>query len=61
MPLPQSQKGEMKTVGAVLKASHTQRIGRDIEEAAVVVRKLEEMKLWKAPGIVHEGIEETLR
>lgn len=53
-------KGKVKEVVA-LKAIHAQEDRKEaLKKASIVVRKLEEMKLAKAAGIVREGIEETL-
>jgi putative transposase len=55
-------KGKVKSVVAMLKAIHAQEDKKEaLKKAAMVVKKLEEMKLGKAAGIVREGIEETLR
>ncbi len=55
-------KGKVKDVVAMLKAIHAQEDRKEaLKKAAMVVKKLEEMKLAKAAGIVREGIEETLR
>lgn len=55
-------KGKVKGVVAMLKAIHAQEDRKEaLKKAAMVVKKLEEMKLAKAAGIVREGIEETLR
>jgi len=55
-------KGKVKAVVAMLKAIHAQEDRKEaLKKAAIVVKKLEEMKLSKAAGIVREGIEETLR
>jgi putative transposase len=55
-------KGKVKAVVAMLKAIHAQEDKKEaLKKAAMVVKKLEEMKLGKAAGIVKEGIEETLR
>ena len=55
-------KGRVKEVVAMLKAIHAQEDRKEaLKKAAIVVKKLEEMKLGKAAGIVHDGIEETLR
>lgn len=55
-------KGKVKAVVAMLKAIHAQEDCKEaLKKAVVVVKKLEEMKLAKAAGIVRDGIEETLR
>lgn len=55
-------KGRVKEVVAMLKAIHAQEDRKEaMKKAAMVVKKLEEMKLGKAAGVVREGIEETLR
>jgi len=55
-------KGKVKPVVAMLKAIHAQEDKKEaLKKASMVVKKLEEMKLGKAAGIVREGIEETLR
>ena len=55
-------KGKMKEVVAMLKAIHAQEDRKEaLKKAGMVVKKLEDMKLGKAAGIVREGIEETLR
>jgi transposase-like protein len=55
-------KGKVKPVVAMLKAIHAQEDRKEaLKKAAIVAKKLEEMKLGKAAGIVREGIEETLR
>jgi transposase-like protein len=55
-------KGRVKEVVAMLKAIHAQENRKEaLKKAGMVVKKLEEMKLSKAAGIVREGIEETLR
>jgi putative transposase len=55
-------KGKVKTVVAMLKAIHAQEDRKEaLKKSSMVVKKLEEMKLAKAAGIVREGIEETLR
>src|SRR5512135_1620899 len=54
-------KGRVKAVVAMLKAIHAQEDKKEaLKKAAVVVKKLEEMKLGKAAGIVRDGIGETL-
>jgi transposase-like protein len=55
-------KGKVKEVVAMLKAIHAQEDRKEaLKKATMVTKKLEEMKLGKAAGIVREGIEETLR
>lgn len=55
-------KGKVKSVVAMLKAIHAQEDRKEaLKKASIVMKKLEEMKLAKAAGIVKEGIEETLR
>jgi transposase-like protein len=55
-------KGKVKDVVAMLKAIHAQEDRKEaLKKAAIVVKKLEEMKLGKAAGILREGIAETLR
>ena len=54
-------KGKVKEVVAMLKAIHAQEDRKEaLKKAAIVSKKLEEMKLSKAAGIVRDGIEETL-
>lgn len=54
-------KEKVKDVAAMLKAIHAQEDRKEArEKAAMVCRKLQEMRLAKAAGIVREGIEETL-
>ena len=54
-------KGKIREVVAMLKAIHAQEDRKEAQaKAAVVVKKLQEMKLAKAAGMVNEGIHETL-
>lgn len=54
-------KGKVKEVAAMLKAIHAQEDSKEAnKKAAIVVKKLQGMKLSKAADIVKEGIEETL-
>lgn len=54
-------KGRVKEVADMLKAIHAQEDRREaLRKAAIVVKKLEGMKLKRAAEIVKEGIEETL-
>jgi putative transposase len=53
-------KGKVKEVAAMLKAIHAQEDRKEaVKKAAIVVKKLQSMKLGKAAGTVKEGIEET--
>jgi putative transposase len=54
-------KGKVKEVVAMLKAIHAQEDKREaLQKAAVVIKKLQGMKLSRAADIVKEGIEETV-
>jgi len=54
-------KGKVKKVAAMLKAIHAQEDREEArKKAAIVIKKLQGMKLNKAADIVTEGIEETL-
>jgi transposase-like protein len=54
-------KGKRKEVAAMLRAIHAQEDRSAArQKAADVVKKLEEIRLGKAAGIVRDGIEETL-
>ena len=54
-------KGKVKEVVAMLKAIHAQEDRKEaLKKAAIVAKKLDEMKLGKASSIVRGGIEETL-
>jgi putative transposase len=54
-------KGKVKEVAAMLKAIHAQEDRRAAEEkAALVIEKLEEMKLAQGAKILREGVAETL-
>jgi transposase-like protein len=54
-------KGKIKEVAAMLKAIHAQEDKKEAKKkAAIVIKKLQTMKLNKAAEIVKEGIEETL-
>ena len=54
-------KGKIREVVAMLKAIHAQEDRKEAHaKAAVVVKKLQEMKLTKAAGMINEGIHETL-
>jgi putative transposase len=54
-------KGKIREVVAMLKAIHAQEDRKEAQaKAVVVVKKLQEMELAKAAGMVNEGIHETL-
>jgi transposase-like protein len=55
-------KGKVKEVAAMLKAIHAQEDKKEaMRKAALVVKKLQTMRLGRASDILKEGIEETLR
>jgi len=55
-------KGKVKEVAAMLKAIHAQEDKKEaLRKAALVVKKLQTMRLGRASDILKEGIEETLR
>lgn len=54
-------KGKIREVAAMLKAIHAQEDRKEaVAKAQAIVKKLQEMKLVKAAGMVDEGIYETL-
>lgn len=54
-------KGKVKEVAAMLKAIHAQEDKKEaLRKAAIVIKKLQSMKLGKAADIVKEGISETV-
>jgi putative transposase len=54
-------KGKVKAVAAMLKAIHAQEDRKAAQEkAALVIEKLEEMKLTQGAKIIRDGVEETL-
>jgi putative transposase len=54
-------KGKVKEVAAMLKAIHAQEDRKEaLRKAALVVKKLESMKLGRAADIVKDGISETV-
>jgi putative transposase len=55
-------KGKVKDVAAMLKAIHAQEDKKEaLRKAALVIKKLQTMRLGRASDILKEGIEETLR
>ena len=53
-------KGKVKEVAAMLKAIHAQEDRKEAaKKAAIVVKKLQGMKLGKAAAVVKDGVEET--
>ena len=53
-------KGKVKEVAAMLKAIHAQEDRKEaLQKAAIVIKKLQAMKLSKAADVLKEGIEET--
>ena len=55
-------KGRVKDVAAMLKAIHAQEDRREaMNKAQSVVKKLKQMKLKNAAGLLEDGVEETLR
>jgi transposase-like protein len=55
-------KGKVKDVAAMLKAIHAQEDKKEaLRKAALVVKKLQTIRLGRASDILKEGIEETLR
>ena len=54
-------KGKVKEVAAMLKAIHAQEDKKEaLRKAAIVIKKLQSMKLGRAADIVKEGIAETV-
>jgi len=54
-------KGKVKEVAAMLKAIHAQEDRKEaLQKAAIVIKKLQAMKLSKAADVLKEGIEETV-
>jgi len=54
-------KGKVKEVAAMLKAIHAQEDRKEaLQKAAIVVKKLQGMKLSRAADVLKEGIEETV-
>ena len=54
-------KGKVKEVAAMLKASHAQEDKSEaLRKAAIVIKKLQSMKLGRAADILKEGITEAV-